>query len=347
MKNSAFLRVLLILCQTVVPAAVAWSVPPEQKDDLVIVPKLVLEVPDKGIRDIAVAPDGSIFTFDYDEYKIRKHDRCGRLLVEFGGTGTGDGRFTHLTGLRVLGDRLLAVDSVGLLTFDLNGRFLGKQAFAAEITANFAVAFADGRYLGYQILATELKGVLSLRSSKGEELDRLASYDLKEFFPDLKVGQQFFLNDDYARNYIYALGPDGEVCWAATDSLRIHRYRDGASKVVYSEDVAAVPLSEAERSKLLERKSRIKPPFYLCVPEFYPVLYHLAVGPGGDLWIYLKSRDRTGFLRLSSKGAVKGFAAISADFDAEKATVRIFGSRMFFIIDRSLYAADLPGPDIE
>jgi hypothetical protein len=318
---------------------------PAGSKDTVLVPRLVLESPDKGIRDIAVSPDGSIFTFDYGEYKIRKYDRDGRFLLEFGGTGSGDGQFTHLTGLRALRDRLLAVDSVGLLTFDLDGRFLGKQTFAGEIIPNFAAAFEDGRYLGFQILASELKAVLTLRSSRGEELDRLGSYDLKEFFPGLKAGEKFFLNDDYARNYLYAWGQNGDVYWAASDALRIFRYRGGTSKIVFSEDVAAAPFPETEKAELQEKKARIKPPLFLYVPEVYPLLWHLAVGPGGDLWIYIKSQERTGFLRLSGEGISKGFASVSADFDVIKATVRIFGGRMYFILDQSLYAADLPGPE--
>lgn len=340
-KKLLFLCLPMLLCLGFLSAAGEAADQAEDKDT-VLVPRRILETPDKGIRDIAVAPDGSIFTFDYSEYKIRKHDRNGRFLLEFGGTGSGDGQFTHLTGIRALRDRLIAVDSVGLLTFDLDGRFLGKQAFAEKITPNFVAPYEDGRYIGFQILASELKAVLTLRSPRGEELDRLGSHDLKEFFPDLKAGEVFYLSDDYARIYLYAWGQNGDVYWAASDALRIYRYRDGKSKVIFSEDSAAIPFPETERAGLQEKKAKINPPLYLFVPEVYPLLWHLAVGAGGDLWIYANSRERTGFLRLSGDGVPKGFFSVSADFDVTKATVRIHGGRMYFILDRVLYAADLP-----
>jgi hypothetical protein len=309
--------------------------------DMVLAPKLLLETPDKPIRDITVASDGSIFMFDYAEYRIKKFDRTGRFLLEFGGTGREDGRFTHLTGLRAVGDRLLAVDSVGLSTFDLNGRFLSKTVFAEEVTPNFSAALNDGRYIGFQIVAPELKAVITLRSPQGRELDRLASHDLKEFFPELKTGEDFFLSDEYARNYLYALDSENNVLWASTDAFRIFRYRDGKSQMVLAEALTPLPLPENERAKLLERKAKIKPPLFFYVPTHLPLLRHLAVDAGGDLWLYIQSPEKSGFWRYSKDGKVKGPAAFSGGFDVTKAQVRIFGDRMFFIIGKMLYVADL------
>lgn len=308
-----------------------------------LAPVRILETPGKPIRDIAVAPDGSIFTFDYDEYKIKKFDRNGRFLLEFGGSGTGAGQFTHLTGLRALEGKLLAVDSVGLLTFDLDGHFLNKSAFPEEVIPNFSKAFEDGRYVGFQIVASELKAVLTLRSPQGRELDRLASHDLKEFFPELTAGQDFFLSDENTREYLYAVNPDGDVLWAASDAVRVHLYRGGKSRPVVTEALTPIPFPEAERVKLMRRKAAIKPPLFLYVPKVYSVLRHLAAGPDGDIWVFVQSQEKTGFLRYAKDGKPKGFATVTADFDVAGAVVRILGGRMFFISGRTLYAADLPG----
>jgi hypothetical protein len=309
--------------------------------DSVLAPKLILETPDNPIRDIAVASDGTIFTFDYAEYRIKKFDRTGRFLLEFGGTGKNDGQFTHLTGLRAIGDKLVAVDSVGVSTFDLNGRLIGKTVFAEEVTPNFSVALEDGRFVGFQVVASELKAVLTFRSPQGRELDRLASHDLKEFFPELKTGEDFFLSDEYARNYLYTLDSDGNFLWAATDAPRVHRYRDGRSRIILSENLTPLPFPENERIRLSERKAKIAPPLHLHVPAHLPLLRHLAVDAGGDLWLYIQSREKSGFWRYSKDGQVKGPAAFSGGFDVTKAQVRIFGERMFFIVGKTLSAADL------
>lgn len=308
----------------------------------VLAPRLLLETPAHPIRDIAVSADGAVFTFDYDEYRIRKHGRDGRFLLEFGGTGKEEGRFTHLTGIGVSGDRLLAVDSVGLSRFGLDGRFLDRKAFAAEVTPNYSAVLEDGRYVGCQIVAPELKGVLTLRSPDGRELDRLASYDLRESFPGLKAGEDFFLSDDCARNYLYAIGPANDVLWAATDSPRVFRYRDGKSQPIVEESLAPEPLAEEERATLAKRAAALKPPLFFFVPTHRPVLRHLGVDSSGDLWVYVRSREKTGFLRYGRDGKAKGLVTGSAGFDVSKATVRVFGETMYFIAGRALYVADLP-----
>jgi len=308
----------------------------------VLSPKLLLQTPTAVIRDITVAADGSLFTFDYENYKIGKFDSNGRFLLDFGGSGTEPGRFTHLTGIRAVDDRLLAVDSTGVAEFDLDGRFRKKTAFAEEVTPNFSAALPDGRYVGSLIVAAELKSVLTLRSREGLEIARLASHDLKEFFPELKPGEDFFLDDAYARGYLYAVGPENNVYWIATDALRLHLYRDGATRIVLADDMTPIQMPEAERAKLLARKAKIKPPLFAYVPERLPLVHHLALGPDGDIWMYVESREKTGFLRYSKEGKPKGLYSVSADFNIAKAVVRIFGSRMYFILGKNLYTAELP-----
>ena len=309
--------------------------------DSTLNPVRILETPDKPIRDMTVSPDGSIYTFDYAEYRIRKFDSTGRFLLEFGGPGTGEGQFTHLTGIGAFDGKLLAVDSVGLLTFDLNGRFLGKTVFPEEVTLNYSRVFEDGSYVGEWIVAPELKAVVSLRSPQGRELERLASHDLKEFFPELKTGEEFYLSDEYARNYFYAFGPGGGVFWAASDAARIFLYKGSKSQPVVSEGLTPVPLPEADRAKLSSRKEKAKPPFFAYVPDRFPLIRHLAVGPDGDLWIFVQSQEKTGFLRYTNDGKPKGFVQVKADFDIARAVVRIFGNRMYFISGKELYAAEL------
>jgi hypothetical protein len=68
---------------------------------------------------------------------------------------------------------------------------------------------------------------------------------------------------------------------------------------------------------------------------------HFAVGPDGDLWIFVQSVEKSGFLRYAKDGKAKGFFPVKADFDIGRAVVRIFGNRMYFISGRTLYAADL------
>jgi hypothetical protein len=73
-------------------------------------------------RQLAVAPDGSVFVSNYAQYTVYKFDPSGKLTRTFGGKGTGRGQFQHNPSLcRLIDGRYLPV---GHSVFDLDGNFV-------------------------------------------------------------------------------------------------------------------------------------------------------------------------------------------------------------------------------
>ena len=86
----------------------------------------------------------------------------------------------------------------------------------------------------------------------------------------------------------------------------------------------------------------------MYVPDYYQIIFHLLVNEDGDIWIYLKSLEKTGFLRYSAQGNLKGFYMVEADFDITDADhiLRIHNNRMYFLVkgrkSLKIYTAELP-----
>ena len=319
----------------------------------IIAPKVLLERSRSvegesyvGIRDITVDESSAIYAFDYRNYNIQKYDMEGKPLFTFGGTGDEAGKFSHLTGIRAVDGRIFAVDFSGLSLFDYAGKFLKKRPYEKEVKVEHPAIFDDGRFVGSQILADELKTALIYRAADGKELNRLASYEINEFFPGVKEGEDFFLDNTYARAYNYAISPDGNILWAASDVLKIYRFSGGESRLFIEETATAVPFPDELRKPLLDRQSRTKPPLFTYVPDRYQIVHHLLCNPDGDVWVYVKSRERTGFMRYSKQGKLLGVFAVKAEFDMMKAIVRIFKSSMYFVVNErervKVYSAKLP-----
>ncbi len=299
---------------------------------------------------MAIDRAGSLFVFDYADYVIKKYGPDGQHLATFGGTGDERGKFTHLTNIRAVGDRLLAVDSRALNVFSLGGEFLERTPFPKEVLTDHPAILDDGGFVGSQIVAAELKKVLTLRRPDGTERARLASYDLREFFPELREGEDFFLAENQVRQFCCAVEADGAILWAASDDCRIFRFRDGASREVLAEKLTAVAYPEKDRQELEAKKAKAGPPFFLNVPKNYQLVHHLLAGPDGDLWVYLKSLERTGFLRYSARGRFRGWYILDPPFDmtGPDLVVRIFADRIyFFVAERrkplAIYVAEIPG----
>jgi hypothetical protein len=307
----------------------------------IITPKILLERSRSsegesyvGIRDITVDENSAIYAFDYQNYNIQKYDKEGKPLFIFGGTGDEDGKFSHLAGIRAVDGRIFAVDFSGLSLFDYNGKFLKKHPYEKEIKVEHPAIFDDGRFVGSQILADELKTALIYNAVDGKELNRLASYEINEFFPEVKEGEDFFLDNTYTRAYSYTISPDGDILWAASDALKIYRFTGGESRLFIEDTATAVPFPDELRKLLLDRQSRTKPPLFTYVPDSYQIVHHLLCGPDGSVWVYVKSRERTGFLRYSKQGRLEEVHKVDADFDMMKAIVRIFNDNMYFVINK-------------
>jgi len=78
-------------------------------------------------RNIALDSHANLYIFDYLDNTIKKYDQKGEHIVTFGGQGEGEGKFSHLMDIRVSGDKLFALDSVGTLIFDLMGEFIERK----------------------------------------------------------------------------------------------------------------------------------------------------------------------------------------------------------------------------
>ncbi len=319
----------------------------------IIAPKLIFERSRSkqgesyvGIRDITVDENSAIYAFDYRDYNIKKYDADGNPLMTFGGTGEEEGKFQQLTGIRVVQGRIYAVGFTGLSLFDYKGKFLKKRPYEQEVKVEHPAIFNDGKFVGSQILAEERKTALILRSNDGKELYRLASYEISEFFPGIKDGEDFFLDDTYVRAYCYAISPDGDILWAASDTLRINRFRKGKSSLFIEEAATAVPFPDELRNPLLKRQARTKPPLFAYVPDRYQIIHHLLCDSDGNVWVYVKSRERTGFLRYSKEGKFEGVYEVQADFDPMKAIVRTFNNCIYFVVNErdgvKVYSAELP-----
>ncbi len=320
----------------------------------VLVPKLLFQfaTPDvinsTSIRDFTVTDAGEILTFDYEKYVIKKYDGEGTLVFSFGGSGDGEAQFRHLTGIHAAADKILAVDSIALFVFDTNGRLLEKKPFAEEVLTDHPSIAADGRFVGREIRADEIRMVLTYRSPDGEEIDRLAFYDIREFFPEIEPGEDFFLNDEFARSYHYAFTPEGNVVWAASDAYTVYLHRKGTSEPMIREDATPLPFPPDVRESMAVRKSRLTPPLHMYVPETYQIIHRLICGADGDIWVYVLSRERTGFLRYSGDGRLLGAFEIQADFSFMRTdnAIHIFGNRMYFAVNNrgsaDIYVVDLP-----
>ncbi len=299
-------------------------------------------------RNFTIDKDGNFYVFDYMDNGIRKYSPKGKYITTFGKKGKGEKDFKHLMAIKVSGGRLVALDSVAVFHFSLQGKFINRKAFTGDCICNYPQVFRNGAFIGEQIHAGKIRKGLILRDASGGELDIPVSYDLKEFFPTLEKGKDFFLGDYQTRSYLYALVEPGTVIWAASDKLAVYKYKDGKSTLIIEGTGTPQAFPPEQREKLEKRRVRAAksmPLMHQYVPGEYQLLQHLAVGETG-IWLYVKSRERTGLVRYSFEGKETGFYALEIDADMTRALMQVRDGQLYIMVPGrksfKIYAAPEP-----
>lgn len=285
-------------------------------------------------RNFTFDQANNLYIFDYMENYIKKYDPQGNFITEFGKQGTGTGEFEHLMAIAVFQDTLYALDSIALLKFSLKGDYISIDPFSENAICDLPKIWEDGSFIGEKINPASLQRELTLYGSDGQALKQLAAYDLKEFFPDLEKEKDFFLNPDQTRLYLYDITPSGDIYWAASDDFSVYRTKNGHSELIISGTDTPLNFPEEQKIKLAAKQDSIKenmPELHMFVPERYQLLYQLFLGEEEDIWLYVKSRERVGFIRYTAAGKEVGFYSIAADFDMSQAKVQIFQKKIYIL----------------
>jgi len=293
-----------------------------------------------------VDADGNVYIFDYDDYYIHKYDPSGSHLTAFGGTSDVPDGFVHLMAIQVHGDSLLALDEGSLSVFALDGALLSRHAFTDSVICDYPRFLPDGRWAGEWIIGETAEYALTYRNADGTERRRIASYALGELYPGIQAGELFYINRVQAPTYLYDFLADGRLLWMSSDNLSIYGHEDDEDVTLYQSAATPIPYPAEEIEALKEQQAGLNPPLFVNVPHFYQIAHHLLVDGSGDIWLYVKCAERTGFLRLSPTGRETGFFTVEADFDMLSARVKEADGKMYFLVagrdETAVYAVDLP-----
>jgi hypothetical protein len=162
----------------------------------------------------------------------------------------------------------------------------------------------------------------------------------------VEPGVMFFVNPTQVRSYLYDFDGDGHLVWAVSDRLQVFTYEIGAQRQLFQAEASAIPYPSEEVAALEMRQAAVGAPLFINVPSEYQIVHHLVVGEAGDIWLYVKSREQTGLLRLSPAGRVTGTYGVETAFDIMAARMVAANGRLYFLHagdgETLVFAVELP-----
>lgn len=257
------------------------------------------------IAGLAVAEDGSIYTFDERPPELRRYDPEGRYVATLGRQGSGPGEFVRASGIALrAGGGVFTWDlgSTRLTAFDGDGRVLRETLIpSAMYTPNGLIADTAGHaYVAVQVPGAPEAGIVvgfAHHDGAGTLVDTIRAPDWG-YEPHVLVATtpdgrgRSFSPTPFAPLVHWTIMRTGEVASGLASSYRIDIPKRDGRVLRIEKDGAPVPVPGDERRLLREQLTRgmqnTQPDWQWSgpdIPETKPFFQRLHGGIDGSLWV--------------------------------------------------------------
>ncbi len=258
-----------------------------------------------GLFDVAA--DGTIFAPDVQAQEVRAYDQDGNYLRTLGGPGSGPGELA-------LGAAFVFVGPDGeVVVPDLGNTRVNRYAPSGEPIGSFPIQIEAGIPALFDLdssgrLIAQLRGLAVPGVAALEDGDPLVVYDTTGVVVDtlalLPKGQTAEIVGEQVRARLFAPEPvweldaAGSIFYAMNDQYKIFvNGPDGELTRIITRDVAAKPVSEADKEAIFDLMRRQYA--QLGIPaaqveqglqtitfsETFPVFGAVFTGPENTLWV--------------------------------------------------------------
>ena len=255
------------------------------------------------IADLAATDEGRIFVVDNQGYHVKVLSPGGALQDTIGTRGEGPGEFQHPLQLALArGDSLYVLDGqdgrVHVFTpgYEFERTFLARSDQGTPI--NMMIPRGEGADTdrgnlfvyspGARAVVEENAQMIVRRVSQGGKMGstlfttppyRMASKDLED-------GRKLFLYVPFTPYPHYALGPNGGVHYARSDSLTVKVYGPTGQpeQTVQVPFESAPPVTDKEIAEELEGRTRGREQVRTKIPDTKPAFTQFLVDDQGRYW---------------------------------------------------------------
>ncbi len=246
-----------------------------------------------GIRDVAVAADGSVFIADYKQGKILTFGPDGQYLFSFGKRGQGPGEFSSPNQVSVRNERreIFVDGSRKGVVFNREGRFKENTTYPLDLM--MVRSDERGALAGTVVDNTQPKGIYRLIKTGGDIGTPLI----------LATAPLIDLNapDPFMPRLAWDLCPDGSIAEGFPETYEIHIH-DPAGRILrtVSREYDPAPVTERDEQAYL----KTVPPGVMAEtgkPRFskrFPAFQRIVADERGWLFVqtYERARDGKNFL---------------------------------------------------
>ncbi|MDH4273160.1 MAG: 6-bladed beta-propeller [Candidatus Aminicenantes bacterium] len=226
---------------------------------------------------------GNLYVLDSKDHVIKKFDRDGRFLLQFGRHGQGPGEFQYPMMVGIAGRNTLLVHGMdsAFQIFDLEGRFVDRFQMG-EYEGLFMQGMGSGRVVGYAMKP----GGENLRENKILKVFDLQGKVLHQFGEPLLLSRTM---DSWNANFL-SLAVDGKdyIYAAFTYQNRIEKYAPDGTLVMTIDRTLPFPVEHKTIMETMEIRGQAREIERL---KSTLVSHGIGVDARGRMWVLTASRQ--------------------------------------------------------
>ena len=140
-------------------------------------------------KELAIAPDGSIFVSNSSQHNIFKFNENGKFIKKFGQKGQGPGDYIRPGDLSILDNKYLVIGEYAanrrISLFDLNGKFIkvlkaNHSVFRATALKDNKIAFLTYKYGSEKELPKKFKTIVIIKDAGSGNENEIDSFDIQD-----------------------------------------------------------------------------------------------------------------------------------------------------------------------
>jgi hypothetical protein len=246
-------------------------------------------------KDYIVDDTLNIYIVDMKGCVVKKYDKNGKYILAFGRKGEGPGEFNSPFAIAFSRKKIYVPQYTRLDIFSDQGIFektlfypVRIQVFKLRIIKN-EIAVINGAIDDKVQLITFPINVLE------PKIKRLASIDIPGYKSRGVVVRDNILFDTTSNN---------EIVYASNNEIEVNKYSffDNTIKTIIKFDYNKEKIPESTIKKWLEYRKKNPQLKQFPLPEYSQLLKQLIVDDYDNVWLYIKSKEKTGFFKYDKNG---------------------------------------------
>lgn len=279
--------------------------------------------------DMAFDKEGSVYILDGEECSILKFSGSGEFINSIKIDEKRPGKFC-LGSIATKDEKLYYIsDWIFIYTYDTTGKLLDSEG--KKFTDSIQKAYPEEFIIGDRYDSETNSELLMRWDWSGRETDVIDQISYEKYLKFSKARTNRAILAKNVDTHAYDFNSKREIIYGKTNEYEVYRWIDGKKEQIIKEKytVKLLPNEKREKGRLEKRNGWSD--FYIS-NHYYPKIRNIMIDKEDNIWFFITSVERTGFMKYSNKGGFLAFYEIDPWY--------LFEYTKFYMSDNYIYCIE-------